>query len=398
MDGRILSALCIIFIVVALIFYAGIVNATATLSITPPTQTITSGLQVAVKVSIASVANLYGYQYDITYDSNVLTYAGIAEASFLKNDGANTYCVTPDTATAGRIKNIACTRQGTTNSVSGAGNLTAITFNIKSGVTSGTTTIGLQNAKLSDINSQAIQLQTQSGTITINICTSGQTRSCTVTNSYGSCAGTQTCTSGSWGTCTITAVETCNGTDDDCDGAVDETFTNKGAACSAGVGECARSGTYVCSASGLSTVCSAVAGPPTAEICDNKDNDCDGQTDESLTATCTSLGKLGQCAVGSATCSSGSWAGCPVPQTEVCWNNIDEDCDGIDQNCAGDITGGPDGTPDNKIDISDLSAVAYDFGRSAASASNQRADVNGNGEVDIFDLVVVAKNFGKTKS
>jgi hypothetical protein len=47
-----------------------------------------------------------------------------------------------------------------------------------------------------------------------------------------------------------------------------------------GVGECARTGQYVCKADGSGTECSATPGTPTAEICDGKDNDCDGQIDE----------------------------------------------------------------------------------------------------------------------
>ncbi|MFZ8804381.1 MAG: MopE-related protein, partial [Candidatus Calescibacterium sp.] len=42
----------------------------------------------------------------------------------------------------------------------------------------------------------------------------------------------------------------------------------------------ARTGQYVCKADGSGTQCNAVAGAPTTEICDGKDNDCDGERDE----------------------------------------------------------------------------------------------------------------------
>ena len=76
------------------------------------------------------------------------------------------------------------------------------------------------------------------------------------------------------------ASEICDGKDNNCDGQIDEGF-DVGAPCSAGIGACKSEGVKVCSADGLSTVCNAVAGTPTVEICgDGIDNNCDGQIDE----------------------------------------------------------------------------------------------------------------------
>jgi hypothetical protein len=74
--------------------------------------------------------------------------------------------------------------------------------------------------------------------------------------------------------------EVCNGLDDNCNGATDETFTDLGTACTVGVGECANSGTMVCKSDGTATQCSVSAKSPTAPACDGKDNDCDGLIDE----------------------------------------------------------------------------------------------------------------------
>jgi len=79
--------------------------------------------------------------------------------------------------------------------------------------------------------------------------------------------------------------ETCDGLDNDCDGQTDEDFM-LGALCSAGKGECEAFGIVVCAQGGSGSTCSAVAGEPSPEVCDGKDNDCDGATDEGVCVAC----------------------------------------------------------------------------------------------------------------
>ncbi|MBI5409447.1 MAG: putative metal-binding motif-containing protein [Nitrospirae bacterium] len=84
------------------------------------------------------------------------------------------------------------------------------------------------------------------------------------------------------------ATETCNNKDDDCDGLTDENLTRE---TFCGVGECARSSIEVCSSGSWGNVCTP--GSPSTEVCDNKDNDCDGKTDEDL--TCQTGGEIKAC-------------------------------------------------------------------------------------------------------
>src|SRR3989344_8585097 len=104
------------------------------------------------------------------------------------------------------------------------------------------------------------------------------------------------------------STELCNGVDDDCDGSVDEGLIRADSppvSCSAGVGACARTGTTTTACSNgvmATTACSATAGTPTTEICGNGvDEDCNGQ-DLACPPPC-------------------------VPAAEVC-NGKDDDCDG----------------------------------------------------------------------
>jgi len=77
-----------------------------------------------------------------------------------------------------------------------------------------------------------------------------------------------------------------NGVDDDGDGSIDEGFATLGLPCSVGTGTCAANGTFVCTADGTGTQCSATPGGAGSEnagagtCADFLDNDCDGFTDK----------------------------------------------------------------------------------------------------------------------
>ncbi len=140
-------------------------------------------------------------------------------------------------------------------------------------------------------------------------------------------------------------LEVCDFIDNDGDGQTDEGVRNAcngcatlpnpvGNACPNGqLGACRRQGTYVCNGA-EATRCNAPAGTPSAETCNNVDDDCDGATDESLTRVCytgpAGTSGVGLCRSGSQVCSAGSFAACSgqvLPAAETC-DGQDNDCDG----------------------------------------------------------------------
>ncbi len=122
------------------------------------------------------------------------------------------------------------------------------------------------------------------------------------------------------------STETCNGRDDDCDGMTDEGNPGGGASCGSAVGTC-RLGTRTCSGGALT--CVGGTGP-VAETCDALDNDCDTRIDEGNPGGGASCGSsVGQCTAGTRTCSGGTLTctGGTGPTLEVC-DTRDNDCDG----------------------------------------------------------------------
>ena len=124
--------------------------------------------------------------------------------------------------------------------------------------------------------------------------------------------------------------ELCNGKDDDCDGSVDEDFPTLGQVCNKG--SCQGDGHYVCNALGNDVTCTVASLGPTPEICDGIDNDCNGVVDDpnedmpGVGVTCGSA--VGECRQGVSECVSGHIVCNDVgPTPEVC-NGKDDDCNG----------------------------------------------------------------------
>ena len=123
--------------------------------------------------------------------------------------------------------------------------------------------------------------------------------------------------------------EVCNGEDDDCDGKIDEDFSDLGTPCDGPDADECEEGNWICGDGVLSYTDTT---DDNVEVCDNGDDDCDGFIDETFALKDTVCdGEDGDF------CSDGVWV-CdgielvcnddPATIPELC-NDSDDDCDGM---------------------------------------------------------------------
>jgi hypothetical protein len=166
--------------------------------------------------------------------------------------------------------------------------------------------------------------------------------------------------------------EICDGVDNDCNGDIDDGLSRPctGACGAAGTEECENGKWVNCTAhysddenkpcdTGKKGICSAGIWrceggelkcvqlyQPSGEICDNIDNDCDGNTDKDANGDGLARPCANECGSGREYCIEGKWepstCDAPTPNNACggCGPTPPEVCDAIDNNCNGEVDEG----------------------------------------------------------
>ena len=194
--------------------------------------------------------------------------------------------------------------------------------------------------------------------------------------------GYEICLSGMWSNCTAQQPieEWCNAEDDDCDGNIDEDLDCVCSAADVGIlipcmedplicgqgyktCECAvePAAGQMCTEFGMTqckatcyyfpppadVICDEQKGIIISEICNNHDDDCDGEIDEDLFKSCytgpAETLNVGICKAGNLMCSVGKWGNFieEIFIDDLCMGEVlplpEELCNGLDDNCDGEL-------------------------------------------------------------
>ena len=131
-------------------------------------KTVASPNDTSVPVAVSaglSGENLHGFSFDMVFEPSILQAIDIAEGTFLKHDGTATVWNAPVINNeVGLITGIACRRTGVDGAVDSTGPLVVVTFKP---VTTGGSTVSLQNLRLSAPDDTEIAVEAQTGWVDV---------------------------------------------------------------------------------------------------------------------------------------------------------------------------------------------------------------------------------------
>jgi len=151
---------------IAILTFMGTANADTVLNISPPSPTVAPGSTFTVDVDITGVTDLYGYQFDLSFNPSVLAAVSSSEGSFLSSGGATFFIPGTNDNVGGTVSATANTLLTAISGVNGSGTLAIFTF---TALKAGTSAISIQNETLLDSNLNVISDTTSGGTVTVSV-------------------------------------------------------------------------------------------------------------------------------------------------------------------------------------------------------------------------------------
>jgi len=135
----------------------------AQLKVVPATTTVKQGDLLTFDIAVLEIAELYAFQLELSYDSNVLEFQQTKEGTFLNKDGQDkSFCIDP-TVFPGLISKIICTRLGE-GFVGGSGSLLTLTFKA---IAAGESDITISDVKLAKSDTDGIPVVITNGKVIV---------------------------------------------------------------------------------------------------------------------------------------------------------------------------------------------------------------------------------------
>jgi hypothetical protein len=144
--------------------FGSLATAQAVLTLDPTTQTTSTGSVVTVDVDISNVTDLFGYQFDLTFNPNILQAVSSSEGSFLSSGGSTFFINGDNDNVGGAVSATADTLLSAVNGVSGSGQIAVFTFDA---IGNGTSALAIQNETLLDSNFNVLSDTTAGGSVAV---------------------------------------------------------------------------------------------------------------------------------------------------------------------------------------------------------------------------------------
>jgi hypothetical protein len=151
-----------------LVVLFGLLTAPATaapiLSLQPSSASATVGDVVSFDIVISAVEDLYGFQFDLGFDPDIVEALSITEGSFLGTGGTTFFLPGGIDNLGGVLSFTASSLIGEIVGAAGGGTLATVTF---SAVAAGTSLLNIFNGVLLDSSLSGLTFETQNGSVTI---------------------------------------------------------------------------------------------------------------------------------------------------------------------------------------------------------------------------------------